>query len=42
MTPQAFTAKWHDNPLPERDGAQSQFLGLGEMLALDLDRAVRD
>src|SRR5574338_1557384 len=34
MTPQAFIAKWRDNALTERQGAQSHFLDLCELLAV--------
>ncbi len=35
MTPQAFIAKWRDNPLTEKAGAQSYFLDLCDMLGVD-------
>ncbi len=35
MTPQAFIDKWKDNKLSERAGAQSHFLDLCELLAVD-------
>src|SRR5574338_267633 len=34
MTPQAFIAKWRDNALTERQGAQSHFLDLCDLLAV--------
>lgn len=35
MTPQAFIAKWRDNPLSERAGAQACFLDLCDVLGVD-------
>jgi type II restriction/modification system DNA methylase subunit YeeA len=35
MTPQAFIAKWHNNPLSERAGAQAFFLDLCEVLGVE-------
>ncbi len=35
MTPQAFIAKWRDNPLSEKAGAQSYFLDLCDLLGVD-------
>ncbi|MBK6743913.1 MAG: class I SAM-dependent DNA methyltransferase [Hydrogenophilales bacterium] len=35
MTPQAFIAKWHDNPLSERAGAQTYFNDLCDLLGVD-------
>lgn len=35
MTPQAFIAKWRDNPLSEKAGAQSYFLDLCDVLGVD-------
>jgi type II restriction/modification system DNA methylase subunit YeeA len=34
MTPQAFIAKWRDNPLSEKAGAQSYFLDLCDLLGV--------
>jgi len=34
MTPQAFIAKWRDNPLSEKAGAQSYFLDLCDVLGV--------
>lgn len=34
MTPQAFIAKWRDNPLSEKAGAQSFFLDLCDLLGV--------
>ncbi len=34
MTPQAFIAKWHGNPLSEKAGAQSFFLDLCDLLGV--------
>lgn len=34
MTPQAFIAKWRDNPLSEKAGAQSHFLDLCDVLGV--------
>jgi hypothetical protein len=38
MTPQAFIAKWRDNPLTERAGAQAHFEDLCELLGVDTPR----
>lgn len=35
MTPAAFVAKWKDNPLSEKAGAQSYFLDLCDLLSVD-------
>ncbi len=35
MTPQAFIAKWHDNPLSERAGAQTYFNDLCDLLGVE-------
>ncbi len=35
MTPQAFIAKWRDNPLSEKAGAQPHFLDLCDVLGVD-------
>ncbi len=35
MTPEAFIAKWQDNPLSEQSGAQTYFIDLCEMLGVD-------
>ncbi|MGB7502501.1 MAG: DNA methyltransferase, partial [Azonexus sp.] len=38
MTPQAFIAKWRDNPLTERAGAQAHFDDLCDLLGVDKPR----
>lgn len=38
MTPQAFIAKWRDNPLTERAGAQAHFEDLCELLGVEKPR----
>ena len=38
MTPQAFIAKWRDNPLTERAGAQAHFEDLCDLLGVDKPR----
>ena len=38
MTPQAFIAKWRDNPLSERAGAQAHFEDLCDLLGVDKPR----
>ncbi len=38
MTPQAFIAKWRDNPLTERAGAQAHFEDLCALLGVDPPR----
>ncbi len=38
MTPQAFIAKWRDNPLTERAGAQAHFEDLCELLGMEKPR----
>ena len=38
MTPQAFIAKWRDNPLTERAGAQAHFEDLGALLEVEPPR----
>jgi hypothetical protein len=38
MTPQAFVAKWRDNPLTERAGAQAHFEDLCALLGVEPPR----
>lgn len=38
MTPQAFVAKWRDNSLTERAGAQAHFEDLRALLEVDRTR----
>jgi len=35
MTPAEFIAKWRNNPLNERAGAQAHFLDLCDLLGVD-------
>lgn len=38
MTPQAFIAKWRDNPLTEKAGAQAHFEDLCALLGMEPPR----
>ncbi len=40
MTPQAFIARWRDNPLSEKAGAQTFFLDLCDVLGVAKPRWV--